>query len=84
MPRRTIKRRKLRGAGFGSFLKKAAKFLHKTKLISRAGNALGALGVPHASRVGNFAGSVGLGRQRKGSGLRLSGGRRATVRRRRR
>ena len=63
----------MRGRGFASFLGKANSFLKNSKLISGVGGALGAMGVPYASQIGSVAGSLGYGRPRRGSGLRLAG-----------
>lgn len=49
-------------------LQKLNRGLKKTKIISRAGKALGAVGVPYASKIGSVAGQLGYGRKRKGHG----------------
>lgn len=82
MPRRTSIRRRggrrtMKGRGFLDFFKKVGKWFKDNKVISKVGNALGAAGVPYASKVGEVAGSIGLGRRRRrGGALRLAGGRR--------
>jgi len=61
-------RRRRYGRGLGSLgraLGTANRFLRSTRLISRAGNALGSIGVPYASQVGAIAGSLGYGRRRR-------------------
>ena len=55
----------MRGGSFKSFLKKASKFLRKTRLISRLGSALGSVGVPYVGAVGKAAGALGYGRKRR-------------------
>lgn len=61
------------GAGFKDFIGKANNFLRKSKIISRVGNVLGAVGVPYAGTVGSVAGAAGYGRKkRRGSGKRKS------------
>ena len=68
------------------FVKKANKFLRKTQIVSKLGNAYskyGSLaGLPYTGMVGKVASgaaSMGYGRRRRrvrrvGSGLRLAGG----------
>ena len=75
MPRR----RKMRGGKLTvrdvvGALKKAHDYVKKNKVISRAANALGSVGVPMASKVGAVASSLGYGN---------TGGRRRRRRRRR-
>ena len=65
------RRRRMRGRGFMDF-GKANNFLKTSKLVSTVGNALGAAGVPYASKIGSFAGAAGYGR-RRGRGLKLAG-----------
>ena len=83
MPRKTSMirrggRRKMRGKGFMEFFKKVNTWFKDNKVISKVGNALGAAGVPYASKIGEVAGAIGLGRKRGGS-LRLAGnGRRSS------
>lgn len=105
MPRHTaaykrtmVRRRRQGGMGFFSSLlggiKKLGSFLHKHKVISRAGKVLGSVGVPYASDIGGIAKTAGwgrrrrrrVGRPRKGYGLARAGGalRRAGAGRRRR
>ena len=79
-------RRKLKGRGFMDFIKKANNWLRKTKVVSRLGGLYGkyggTLGLPGASTVGQIAGVAGQAgygrrrRMRRGTGLRLAGGRR--------
>jgi hypothetical protein len=70
------RRRYGRGAldSIGRALGTANRFLRSTRIISRAGNALGSVGVPYASQVGAFAGSLGYGRQRGGQVQHPPGG----------
>ena len=92
MPRKTSKSRRggrrMKGKGFIDFIKKVGSWFKSNKIISTVGNALGAAGVPYASKIGSVAGSIGLGRKRggalrlAGAGGRLAGGRRRIVRRR--
>lgn len=78
-----IRRRRMHGKGFMDFLKKANKFLRKTKLISKAGSVLGELGIPYAAPVAKYAGLAGYGRKktvrrrrrRRGGALNLAGAR---------
>ena len=77
MPRKTSisrrgGRRKMRGKGFMEFFKRVGNWFKDNKIISKVGNALGAAGVPYASKIGEVAGSIGLGRKRGGA-LRLAG-----------
>ena len=73
--------RRQRGKGFMDFISRAGSFLKNSKLISTVANGLGAAGVPLAGQIGSVANSLGFGRRRRGSGLRLAGG---GLRRRRR
>ena len=93
MPRKTSQTRRrggrrMKGKGFIDFFKKVGSWFKSNKIISTVGNALGAAGVPYASKIGSVAGSIGLGRKRggalrlAGAGGRLAGGRRRIVRRR--
>ena len=66
-------RRRMRGAGFMDFVKKANSFLRDNKVISTIGNALGSIGVPMASNIAGVAGKLGYGRKRRGGALRLAG-----------
>jgi hypothetical protein len=52
-----------RGGSLKSFFRKVGSFLKKTKLISRLGRTLGAVGVPYAGTIGTAAGSIGYGRR---------------------
>ena len=79
MPRKTStsrrggKGRRMRGNGaFVDFFKRVGSWFKNNKIISKVGNALGAAGVPYASKIGEVAGSIGLGRKRGGA-LRLAG-----------
>lgn len=54
------------------FLKKANRWLRKSKIISKVGRALGDSGIPYASKIGDIAGKLGYGR-RRGGALRLAG-----------
>jgi hypothetical protein len=71
----------MRGGSFKSWIKKVGRFLKRHKVISRAGRALGSVGVPYASAVGRVAGKLGYGRRgyrrvrrrRTGGSLRLAG-----------
>ncbi len=49
-------------------LRKLNRGLKKTKVISRAGKALGNMGVPYASKIGSVAGQLGYGRKKRGHG----------------
>jgi hypothetical protein len=66
--------------GFLKFVGKAGSFLHKTKLISRAGKIGSMLGMPLVGDVGRYASKFGLGRKRtvrrrrRGKGTSLAGG----------
>lgn len=80
LQRRRVYRRGMRGKGFMSFLKKANRWLRKTKVLSTVGKALGAAGVPHVGKYAGMAGKLGYGRRRRvvrrrrrGRGLRLAG-----------
>ena len=84
MPRRTMKkgsgRRRMIGRGkVMDFLKKAAGFLKRNKIVSRVANGLASVLPPQyasiASNVGKAAGAIGYGRRRRryGRGLRLAG-----------
>ncbi len=76
--------RKLKGKGIRDFLSKANKWLKKTQIVSKLGNAYskygGMIGLPHTANVGRLAGvagQLGYGRRRRrmaGRGLRLAGG----------
>ena len=59
-----MQHRRQKGKGFMSFMKKVGGFLKKTKLLSRVGSALGAIGVPYARTIGSAAGMLGYGRHR--------------------
>ena len=72
--RRHTKRRQV-GGKHGKGRRKAKRVLtklnrglKKTKIISRAGKALGNMGVPYASKVGSVAGQLGYGRKRRAHG----------------
>ena len=67
------------------FVKKASKFLRKTQIVSKLGNAYakygGMAGLPYTGMVGKVASgaaTLGYGRRRRrvrrGAGLRLAGG----------
>ena len=56
-----MQHRRQKGKGFLSFMKKVGGFLKKTKLLSRVGSALGAIGVPYAGTIGSAAGMLGYG-----------------------
>jgi len=88
--RRRVRRR---GAGLLDMLKSAHSFIKNNKIISTVGNALGSVGVPYASAIGNAASALGYGRRRHvgrprrvgrplGSGMRTNMRRRRVVRRR--
>ena len=61
--RKTRRRHSMKGKGFMDFIRKVGSFLHKSKLISTVGNALGTA-FPIAGTIGRAAGSVGFGRRR--------------------
>jgi hypothetical protein len=63
--------RRMRGGSLRSILGGVNKFLRRTKLVSRVGSALGAVGVPYAGSVGSVAGSLGYGRRRRGGRRRV-------------
>jgi hypothetical protein len=80
MVMRRAPRRRMRGRGIMDFLKKAAGFLKKHKIVSRVASGLASVLPPQyasiASNVGKAAGAVGYGRRRRrmrGQGLRLAG-----------
>ena len=63
---------------FMNFLKKASKFLKKTKLLSKLGKAYGSTSAPFSKHIGKaagFADQLGYGRRRKrcGGSLRPAG-----------
>ena len=67
MPRKTTRktrRRRQSGKGFMDFIKKVGSFLHKSKLISTVGNALGTA-FPIAGSIGRAASAVGFGSRRR-------------------
>ena len=72
-------RHRMRGRGkLMNFIRKAAGFLKKHKIVSRVANGLAGVLPPQyssiASGVGKAAGAVGYGRRRRfGRGLRLAG-----------
>jgi len=80
MPRRRGyrgRRRRVVGRGFGSFLKKSAKFLKDSGAISKIANIAGEMGVPHMDKVLKVSSALGMGRRRyrrRGGALRLAGG----------
>ena len=47
----------------GKAIKKADKFLKKTKVISKVSGALGSVGVPYAGAVSNVSGKLGYGKR---------------------
>jgi hypothetical protein len=57
-----------RGGSFGSFVKGANNFLHKTHLVSGLANVASIAGVPGASVVGQASKAVGYGKKRKQAG----------------
>jgi|GEM_PF-3527301 len=63
------RRHRMHGGSLWDWVKKAHNWIRSNKVISRVGNALGAVGVPYAGLVGKAAGVVGygkyLGRPRK-------------------
>ncbi|HRP37332.1 MAG TPA: hypothetical protein PLS50_06000 [Candidatus Dojkabacteria bacterium] len=61
--RRRVYRRR-RGAGLLDMLKSAHSFIKNNRVISTVGKALGSVGVPYASAIGNAASSLGYGRRR--------------------
>ncbi len=71
-------KRRMKGRGLMSFIKKAAGFLKRNKVLSRVAN-FAAKNLPSqysgiASGIGKAAGAIGYGRRRRhGRGLRLSG-----------
>lgn len=69
-----MQHRRQKGKGFMSFMKKVGGFLKKTKLLSRVGSALGAIGVPYAGTIGSAAGMLGYGRRRRVPHRRSRGG----------
>lgn len=58
------RRHRMRGGGFMDWIRKAHNWIRSNKVISRVGNALGAVGVPYAGLVGKAAGVVGYGKYR--------------------
>ena len=68
--------RRMRGRGLMDFISRAGNFLRSSKLVSTVANGLSSAGVLYAGAVGSAAGALGCGRKRRGSGLRLAGGRR--------
>lgn len=48
----------------------AVKWLRKNKVVSRAGSALGSMGVPYAGAIGSAAGALGFGKKRRGRRMR--------------
>ena len=82
---RTVVRTRTRGRRTGrgkfmNFLKKASKFLKRTKLISKFGKAYGSTFAPysqHVNRAAGFAEQLGYGRRRRrrrvGGALRPAG-----------
>ena len=68
-------RHRMRGRGkLMNFIKKAAGFLKKHKIVSRVANGLAGVLPPQYCGVGKAAGAVGYGRRRRfGRGLRLAG-----------
>lgn len=66
-----------RGAGFGDFVRKAARYVKDNKLISRGLSGLsGVLPAQYgaiASKAGDFAANLGLGRRRRRRVVRRSG-----------
>ena len=73
-------KRRMRGRGkVMDFLRKAAGFLKRNKIVSRVANGLASVLPPQyagiAKSVGAAAGSIGYGRRRRrfGRGLRLAG-----------
>ncbi len=58
------RRHRMHGGGLWDWIKKAHNWIRSNKVISRVGNALGAVGVPYAGLVGKAAGVVGYGRYR--------------------
>ena len=65
-PRRV--KRRVGGSFFGSIgnaISKASGWLRGNKLISTVGKALGSVGVPYASTIGNVAEKFGYGRRRR-------------------
>jgi hypothetical protein len=76
--RRTKRSRAMRGRGIFDWVKKAANFVKRHKLISRGANAFGKSGskyAPIGTAVGSIASQLGLGRRRRrrGGALRLAG-----------
>lgn len=59
--------------GFKRFMKKANKFLKKTKLLSRTAGLASKFGVPYVGAVGTAARVAGYGRKRRGGALKLAG-----------
>jgi hypothetical protein len=52
------------GGSFGSFMKKANKFLKDNKVISKVAGVASDLGVPKADVIGKYAGKMGYGKKR--------------------
>ena len=65
MPRSYQRRaRRMRGAGFADFVKKAGKWLSKTRLLSKVAKAV-SYAYPQAAGVSKGLASLGLGRRPK-------------------
>jgi hypothetical protein len=90
MPKRKVgtkrkvgKRKVQKGKGIFSSIGKAivsaAKFVKKHKIISKTAGVLGAIGVPHAGKIGMVASSIGLGKCKTGKGLYPAGYRKRHV-----
>lgn len=57
----------------GRFFKPAVDFLKKHKVVSTIANALGTMGVPYASTIGNVASKVGFGDGMEMGGMEVAG-----------
>lgn len=66
MPKRRMRGGRITASQVVGVLKKAHDYIKKNKVISRAANALGEVGVPYASKIGSTASKLGYGRRRVG------------------
>lgn len=67
MPRKRVGRPRKRqnGEGIKDVIRSVHNFIKKNRVISKAANILGTLGVPHAGTVGSIAATAGYGKMRR-------------------
>jgi len=67
MPRKRVGRPRKRqnGQGIRDVIRSVHNFVKKNKLISKAANVLGSLGVPHAGTIGSIASTAGYRKKRR-------------------